>query len=317
MYFPESESIVRKHQDLHRVVELVDARLSEVYSSAPLRPADFACAVGADANQVVSIFELLAGQGLLLPEEAVECRDCNTLSPADAFRQAMKDKDDFECSSCGQRFRKYATPITVYRMEAKVAARPKPEPESDGALAGAKYVFRRHGKGWEITFQGKTALMRDSRGLFYISRLLADCGHDVPAVSLLAAATGIDPRVTTGSSGPLLTDETRTKYRTQFNELEEELQDAKANNDLGRIERAQSQMDAFGTEIARATGLGGRKRELTDAEKVRKAVSNAVTRAIDSFDEKKYKDLVQHLRTSISSGRFFKYDPGQPIDWLL
>ncbi len=317
MYFPASESIVRKHPDLKQAVDLVDARLSEIFSSAPLRPADFACAVGADANQVVSVFGLLASQGLLLPEEAVECQHCNTLRPTAAFRQAMNDGDEFACSHCGRRFRKYTTPITVYRMAAEVAARPRPEPESDRGLAGAKYVFRRHGKGWEITFRGKTTLMRDSRGLFYISRLLAEPGRDVPAVTLLAAATGIDPRVATGSSGPILPDDTRAKYRTQYNELQEELQNAKENNDLGRIERAQDQMDALGTEIARATGLGGRKRELTDAEKVRKAVSNAVTRAIDSFDEKKDKELIQHLRASISSGRFFKYAPEQSIEWLL
>jgi hypothetical protein len=317
MYFPESESIARKHQDLYRVVELVDAQLSEVFSSAPLRPADFACAIGADTNQVVSVFELLARHGVLLPETAVECQHCQTLSSAAAFRQALDDEDDFECSHCSRRLRKYTTPITVYRMAAKVAARPKPEADSDGGIAAAKYVFRRHDRGWEITFQGKTALMRDSRGLFYISRLLAEPGRDVPAVSLLAAATGIDSRVPTGSSGSILTDQTRAEYGTRFNDLQEELRNAEQNNDLGNIERLQSEMDALGTEIARATGLGGRKRELTDVERVRKAVSNAVSRAINSFDEKKYKELVQHFRTSISSGRFFKYDPEQSINWLL
>jgi methylmalonyl-CoA mutase cobalamin-binding subunit len=236
---------------------------------------------------------------------------------AAAFRHAMSDEDDFECSGCGRRFRRNTAPITVYRMAAEVASRPRPEAGTDDGITRAKYVFRRHGKGWEVVFRGKPALMRHSRGLFYISRLLAEPGRDVPAVSLLAAATGIDPRVPAGSSGLILTDQARTEYESRFNELQEELQEAKANNDMGRIERAQTEMEALGTEIARATGLSGRKRELTDAEKVRKAVSNAVTRAIDSFDEKKYRELVQHLRASISSGRFFKYDPEQSIDWLL
>lgn len=323
MYFQESETIVRDHPDLHRTVELIDEQLSTIYSPAPLRPNDFSVVIGSDPNQVVSVFELLAGHGVLLPEEMVECERCHNLMSAAAFQQAMDDEDDFECSSCSRRFRRHTATITIFRMTAKFVTRPKPDGDNtDGKAAligdgGAEYVFQRHEKGWLIKFQGKSALMPDSRGLFYISRLLAEPGRDVPAVSLLAAAAGIDPRVTAGSSGAILTDQTRAEYGTRFNELREELEDAEQNNDLGRIERLQSEMDALGTEIARATGLGGRNRELTDAEKVRKAVSNAVSRAIKKFDEKKYKELVQHLHNSISSGRFFKYDPEQSVDWLL
>lgn len=311
MYFPESEAIVREHQDLQCVVELVDARLSEIYATAPLRPADFACVIGADTNQVVSVFRLLVKHGFMLAEAMIECKRCHNLMSAAAFHRAIDDEDDFECSTCSQRFRRNTVPITVYRMAAKIAARPKPEADNDGGIADAEYAFRRHGNGWVITFQGKTAIMQDSRGLSYIARLLAEPRRDIPAVVLLAAVTGIDPRVTTGSSGPILDEQTRTEYETRFNELREELEDAEKNNDLGRIERLQSEMDVLGTEIARATGLGGRKRELTDAEKVRKAVSNAVSRAINSFDEKEYGELVRHLGVSISSGQFFRYDPEQ------
>ena len=149
MYFPESEAIVREHQDLQQVVELVDAQLSEIYSSAPLRPADFACVIGADPNQVVSVFDLLAKHGVLLPEAMVECARCHNLMSAAAFRRAMNDEDDFECSDCSRRFRKHTVPITVYRMTAKTAARPKPVVDNaDGAtalgsVAGAEYVFKR------------------------------------------------------------------------------------------------------------------------------------------------------------------------------
>ena len=161
MYFPESESIVREHLDLQKVAALVDERLSEVFSTAPLRPADFACAIGSDINQATSVFDLLAQKGLLQRTEMVECVHCHTLVAAAAFRRAMDDEDDFECSTCSRRFRRNTAPITVYRMAAKVAARPRPELEADRGIAGAAFVFRRHGREWEITYQGKTALMRD------------------------------------------------------------------------------------------------------------------------------------------------------------
>ena len=96
MFFQESEVIAREHQDLLRVVEQVDARLSTIFSPAPLRPADFSSVLGAEENQVVSVFELLAQKGVLFTEEMVECERCQNLMSADAFRQALEDEDEFE-----------------------------------------------------------------------------------------------------------------------------------------------------------------------------------------------------------------------------
>lgn len=127
MFFPESEAIVRKHRELQRVAGLVDERLSEIFSTAPLRPSDFACVIGADVNQVTSFFDLLAQDGLLHRAEMVECGRCHNLMAAAAFRQAVEDEDDFECSHCGRSFSKWSKPIVVYRMAAHVASRPKPK----------------------------------------------------------------------------------------------------------------------------------------------------------------------------------------------
>jgi hypothetical protein len=128
MYFPESEAIVRKHRDLQQVVELVDAQLSEIYSSAPLRPADFSCVLGAEENQVVSVFDLLTKNGVLFDEEMVECRSCQNLMPADAFRQAVEDEDEFECTSCGRVFSPRTVPILVYRMTTRSLQQPRIQP---------------------------------------------------------------------------------------------------------------------------------------------------------------------------------------------
>ncbi|MCX7425060.1 MAG: hypothetical protein NTW96_05455 [Planctomycetia bacterium] len=106
--------------------------MSEVFSTAPLRPSDFAYLIGSDANQVASVFDLLAKKGVLQRTEMVECVRCETLMPSTAFHQAVEDEDDFECSHCGRVFSKLSTPITVYRMTARAASRPKPKaPEVD------------------------------------------------------------------------------------------------------------------------------------------------------------------------------------------
>jgi predicted transcriptional regulator len=321
MYFQESEAIASDNPDLLGVVEQVDLQLATIFASAPLRAEDLSSFIGCDPNQVVSVFEMLAGRGVLVSEAMVECEQCENLMSAGAFRQAIDDEDGFDCSSCGRPFRSRTQPLIVYRMTPELLARPKPEVlgiDSGAALAAlahVDHVFQCWGQRWVVKFQGETRIMDDVRGMFYIARLLVEPNRDVLAVSLLAAAAGIDPRVATGTSGQLLTAETHAEYKKKYDEAQEELDDAQQCNDLNRIERAQRDLDALGTEIARATGLGGRKREKTDADKVRKSVSMAVSRAIESIG-KEHESLGRHLTTAISSGIFFRYAPDREIVWL-
>jgi hypothetical protein len=116
MFFPESDSIVRDHPGLQRVVGLVDSQLAKITSADPLRPGDFACVVGADINHVTSVFDLLAQNGVLRLTEMVECARCHTLIQATAFLQAVEDEDDFECPSCDRVVPARTQPISIYRM---------------------------------------------------------------------------------------------------------------------------------------------------------------------------------------------------------
>ena len=125
-------------------------------------------------------------------------------------------------------------------------------------------------------------ILNSSGGLSYLARLLVDPGRKIPAAFLLAAEMGIDPRIPVGSSGPVLDDQALAAYRKTYHEITHDLEEAKRNHDHARIAELENQKDAFSTEIEKATGLGGRKRENSDPERVRKNVSNAVTRAIEA-----------------------------------
>ena len=321
MYFHESETIADENRDLRQVVEEVDEMLATIFTAAPLRPGDFSCKLACDMNQVAAVFDLLAEQDVLLSEEMVECDRCQNLMSAAAFREACDDGDDFECSSCERPIRPHTPVTTVYRMTAETLARPKPAvatPDIESALRELDdyaSVFRRLGQIWVLKYEGEMILMQDARGMSYLARLLADPGRTVPAANLLAALAGIDPRITAGSSGHLLDDETFAKYKCRYVEVEEELEEAESHNDLGRVAKLKSERDALGMELARAYGLAGRKRERSDVEKVRKSVSMAVKRAIDSIRDE-HAVLGRHLRNSISPGLTFRYDPEHIIDWL-
>lgn len=178
----------------------------------------------------------------------------------------------------------------------------------------AENVFQKRGEFWQLSFGGETTFLKDSVGLGYIARLLIEPNREIPAVTLLAARAGIDPLVASGSSGEVLDEQARREYGNRYRELQEDLQEARDDNDAGRIAKLEVEMEQLANELANAVGLGGRSREKSDSEKVRKSVSMAVSRGIERIGEEHGK-LGQHLIASITSGLTFRYSPEVPVEW--
>jgi flagellar motility protein MotE (MotC chaperone) len=176
-------------------------------------------------------------------------------------------------------------------------------------------VFQLRGDFWQLSFDGTTKFSKDSVGMGYIARLLAEPDREIPAVTLLAARAGIDPLIATGSSGEILDDEARENYARRYRELKEDLEAANQDFDLGRVEKLESEMEQLTDELAKATGLRGNPRQKYDADKVRKSVSMAVSRDIDKITEK-HEAIGRHLTATITSGLTFRYAPEHKIDWL-
>ena len=55
----------------------------------------------------------------------VECERCQNLMSAEAFRQAIQDEDQFECTGCGRVFPRRSKPLAFYRMAAVALRRTK------------------------------------------------------------------------------------------------------------------------------------------------------------------------------------------------
>ena len=119
-----------------------------------------------------------------------------------------------------------------------------------------------------------------------------------------------------GTSGTVLDDQALAAYRKIYHEITQDLEEAKRNHDHARTAELETQKETFSAEIERATGLGGRKREMSDSERVRKNVSIAVARAIEAVAQE-HERLGKHLQNSITSGSLFSYDPEQDPQWLV
>ena len=115
--------------------------------------------------------------------------------------------------------------------------------------------------------------------------------------------------------GHMLDDEGRENYRVRYRELQESLAEAQENHDMGRLDGLRAEMDALATELARVTGLGGRSRQQTDADRIRKSVSMAVGRDIERIGSHHPK-LGRHLMQSVSAGQVFRYSPEGEMAWV-
>jgi hypothetical protein len=105
-------------------------------------------------------------------------------------------------------------------------------------------------------------------------------------------------------------------YTRRYQELQADVHRATACNDIGRVEQLEREMEHLAGELASATGLGGRRREKSDVEKVRKSVSMAVSRAVIVIG-KRHELLGRHLTVSIMSGLTFRYVPEREMEWLV
>lgn len=175
-------------------------------------------------------------------------------------------------------------------------------------------VFQKQGKTWLVIYDGVPKSIAHSVGMEYIRQLLQCEGQEIHAVALRTAGIGEDA-VALGSAGEVLTAQTLRNYKGRISEIEEALQEAEANNDLGRKERLIEERDFFLKELGRSTGLRGRKREASsDRERHRQAASKAIHRALKAI-KKEHEPLWQHLKNSIKVGEYLSYQPDQPTSW--
>lgn len=199
-------------------------------------------------------------------------------------------------------------------------------PAASGAPADAA-VFHREGEYWSIGYQGQTARLRDSKGVQYLARLLAEPGRELHVLDLVAAARSAsgmpgDPAGTrsvadAGDAGELLDERAKQTYRRRLTEIEEDIEEARTLGDVERIAQADAERACLVRELARAVGLGGRDRRAGSAsERARSAVTRAIRHGLGRIREHN-PSLAEHLDRTIRTGTYCAYVPGSPapVTW--
>ena len=173
-----------------------------------------------------------------------------------------------------------------------------------------------------IGFRGRETRRPDLKGYRYLERLLADPGHELHVLDLVAAERDPDagPAPDVAEPGlPMLDDQARAAYRCRLAEVDEDIEEARALNDLGRLELAGRDREFLIAELTRAAGLAGRERTTGgSAERARTSVARSLRYALGRLAGE-HPDLAAHLERTLRTGVFCSYrpDPLAPVEWRL
>ncbi len=176
-------------------------------------------------------------------------------------------------------------------------------------------VFRREGRSWTLTFDGRTVRLPDAKGLHDLRHLLARPGTPVPATALHSSA---EPGPADASPGiDVLDERARNAYRRRLADLDDDIADAHDGADTEREARARHERDFLLAELGAAVGLGGRSRRMGDeVERARKAVTMRIRNAIDRI-QAEHPTLGRHLSLCVRTGRVCSYEPESPVTWSV
>jgi tetratricopeptide (TPR) repeat protein len=219
---------------------------------------------------------------------------CQRGAPGDASHATEQLVEAIrEAGSMGMTARATAWAATLRALEEDVPVR--------------RCLLRRDGRHWLVALDDRSHLIDDLVGLSYIARLIAQPGIAMPALLL---ASGGDTAVPDALPQPILDDEARESYADRVRELVAELDEARRNDDVGRAEGLQLELEAVTAELTRATALQGRPRSFAGPEeRARTAVRKAIKRALNEI-EAADPEIGRTLRASIRTGYSCCYTPG-------
>jgi hypothetical protein len=176
-------------------------------------------------------------------------------------------------------------------------------------IASGIAQLRQVGDMWQASYRGRTAYLRDAKGLHDLATLLARPGVELPALGLVGGRAA--PHQPSPTSGDAVLDRMALfAYRRRLAELDDEVAAADDTSDLGRQRHAVEEREQLLAELRRATRPDGSSRTLgsTAGERARKAVTARIRDAIQRITAV-LPELGTHLDRTVRTGITCSYNP--------
>ncbi|HET6281849.1 MAG TPA: AAA family ATPase [Polyangia bacterium] len=190
------------------------------------------------------------------------------------------------------------------RLEAGGSTGKRAQVDQTNRPAPRDISLRREGDVWAVEgSSGPVFRLKDSKGLSYLSELLAHPGQELHVLALVGLDHGA------GDAGPVLDAQAKAAYKQRLDVLEDEIAEADGFGDMGRADRAREELDALATQLAGAIGLGGRdRRAASDAERARINVQRRLKDAIESVGHCDIA-LGRYLAAAVKTGTYCSFTP--------
>jgi hypothetical protein len=163
----------------------------------------------------------------------------------------------------------------------------------------------RAGGVWTVAFADEHGTLPHVKGLADLATLVARPRQEFSALHLFGGVP-----VPAAGREDVIDARALAAYRTRLDELEVEIELARSDADLARLDRLGEERELLFAEVRRSTGIGGRVRTVANdpAERARKAVSARIRDAIRRIDGVA-PQLAAHLDRSIVTGLHCAYAP--------
>ena len=230
-------------------------------------------------------------------------------------------------------------PLSVLPGKEQLEPPPNPHPLTPTPQSPIPNLFRQEGEYWTLAFRGQTCQVKNTRGMQHVVQLLRYPHQEFFALDLIAGSMveaqaeqggpgsadlandlirqGGGVQAGLSDAGEVLDEQAKAAYKQRVAELQEELEEAQAFNDIGRAEKVQAEIAFLTQELARAVGLGGRARKAASpSERARVNVTRAIKAAIARI-QANHPALGQYLQQTVKTGTVCSYvpDPAHSISW--
>lgn len=164
----------------------------------------------------------------------------------------------------------------------------------------------RDGALWRVTLGDRHVQLPDARGLELLARLIDHPAQEIHVLVLGSDGAEVAPD---SDAGEVLDARAIESYRARIGALDRRLDDARARSDLRNVERFERERELLRAEVARAIGLGGRRRQAgSTSERARVNVQRRLKDGIARI-EKLDAEIGRYLRAAVRTGTYCTFRP--------
>jgi hypothetical protein len=170
----------------------------------------------------------------------------------------------------------------------------------------------RRGRFWDVVFHDERATVAHTKGVADIVVLMSRPDKDVSALDLYGSGDR------SSSAGDVVDRDALMAYRRRVNDLDDEIAEAAAHNDIVRRARLEEERDAVIDELRRVTTHQAGPRTFANypAERARKAVAARVRDAIRRLADDA-PALASHLDGAVVTGMQCRYRGDGGPEWQI